>query len=200
MDSHDVRREWADRSGEYSPTYYAHYGPDATSECLLSILDQYVPRDARVLELGCSAGRHLAALADAGYSNLTGVDVNADALDVLAETYPNLAETGTFHVAAIEDYVPELDEEAFDVVFSVETLQHLHPDVAWVFDDIASIVGELLITVENETGEYGAVNYVDDDVPLYYRDWQQVFTDRGLVEVQSTDGKRDTIRAFRPAE
>ncbi|WP_135304635.1 class I SAM-dependent methyltransferase [Haloarcula amylovorans] len=197
MDSHDIRDEWAERSGEYSPTYYAHYGPDETSELLRSRLEEYVGSDASVLEVGCNVGRHLAKLADGGFSDLTGVDVNADALDTLAETYPELAATGTFHAAAIEEYVETVEDGSFDAVFSVETLQHIHPDAEWVFDDLARITDDLLLTVENESGEDGEVNYVDEDIPLYYRDWNRVFTERGFVEVESSVQKRDTVRVFR---
>lgn len=199
MDSHEVRQAWADRSGEYSPTYYAHYGADETSERVASILEDYVDESARVLEVGCGMGRHLAALADAGFTELTGIDVNEEALDILEETYPELAAAGSFHAEAIEEFVTSLDDDAFDVVYSVETLQHIHPDVAWVFDELARITGSLLVTVENESGDDGGVNYVDESVPLFYRDWNRVFTDRGFVEVESAVGKRDTIRVFRPA-
>ncbi|MFB6223140.1 MAG: class I SAM-dependent methyltransferase [Haloarcula sp.] len=198
MDSNDVRQEWANRSGEYSPEYYAYYGADATSERVRSILANHVGRDAAILELGCSSGRHLAALADAGFTDLTGVDVNADALDVLTETYPDLAAAGSFHAQPIEEFITDVADGEFDVVFSVETLQHLHPDVDWVFDELTRIVSELLVTVENEDGQSGDINYVDDEVPLYYRDWNAVFTDRGLVEIDSSDGKRDTTRVFQP--
>lgn len=200
MDSHDVRQEWADRTGEYSPTYYSHYGSDATSELVRETVVDHVGRDASVLELGCGVGRHLAELSDHGVTDLTGVDINTEALDVLAETYPDLAATGTFHATTIEDYVTDLADGAFDAVVSVETLQHLHPDVDWVFDDIARVVGESLVTVENETGAHGEVTHVDEDVPLYHRDWNRVFTGRGLVEVDSADLKRDRARVFRPAE
>ncbi|WP_254271592.1 class I SAM-dependent methyltransferase [Haloarcula marina] len=200
MDSHDVRDEWADRSGEYSPTYYAHYGPDETSELVRSIIADHCGREASVLEVGCGVGRHLAALVDAGFEDVTGIDVNGEALDVLADTYPELAAVGTFEETAIEDYAPAQADDAFDVVFSVETLQHVHPDAAWVFDDVARIAGQLLVTVENEDGEDGAVNYVDDDLPLFYRDWHRVFTERGMVETESAERKRDTVRAFRPDE
>jgi 2-polyprenyl-3-methyl-5-hydroxy-6-metoxy-1,4-benzoquinol methylase len=200
VDSHEVRRQWADRSGEYSPTYYAHYGSDATTELVRSLLEGHVEHDARVLEVGCSVGRHLAGLADAGFSDLTGIDVNEEALEILADTYPELAADGTFHAEPIEEFVTDLADDAFDVVFSVETLQHVHPDSEWVFDDLARVAGDLLVTVENESGETGTVNYVDEDLPLYYRDWRRVFTDRGLVEVESTPGKRDIARVFRPPE
>lgn len=198
MDSNDVRREWADRSGEYSPRYYAHRGSDETSEALVATLERRVGRDASVLELGCSSGRHLAALAEAGFTDLTGVDVNADAVDVLAETHEELAATGTFHVAAIESFLPELPNGAFDAVVSVETLQHIHPDETWVFAEVARVTGECLVVVENESGEPGTVTEVRDGIPLYFRDWNAEFTDHGLREVESGETKRDTVRVFEP--
>ena len=199
MDSNDVREAWADRSGEYSPTYYAHYGPDETSELVRSKIERHVGQDARVLEVGCGVGRHLAALAEAGFSELAGVDVNDDALDVLGENYPELAAAGEFHASTIESYLGDVETDAFDAVFSVETLQHIHPDETWVFDELARVTGELVVTVENESGEYGTANHVDDQLPLYYRDWQAVFTGLGFEEVESVERKRDTVRVFRPS-
>ncbi|TKX51849.1 class I SAM-dependent methyltransferase, partial [Halorubrum sp. SP3] len=40
-------------------------------------------------------------------------------------------------------------------------------------------------------------NYVDDETPLYYRDWGEVFTSLGLIEVDVVRGDRDTARTFR---
>ena len=200
MDSNDVRAAWADRSGEYSPTYYAHYGSDATSEWVRGRIVERVGTDATVLEVGCGVGRHLAELADAGVTDLTGVDVNADAIDAVAESYPALAENGTFHVGPLEEYLTTVEDDAFDAVFSVETLQHIHPDAAWVFAELARVTADSLVTVENESGRPGTVNHVDDGLPLYYRDWHDVFTGLGLVEVESEVGKRDTKRVFRHPE
>ena len=210
MDSHEVRREWAGRSGEYSPEYYSHYGPDETSETLRSILDRTVGSDAAVLELGCSSGRHLAHLADAGYDDLTGIEINGDAFDVMTEHYPDLAATGTFYHDAIENVVEGFGDDEFDAVYSVETLQHLHPEAEWVYAELARIAADVLVTVEIESEVGGSdgraagadddcpdVNYVDEDVPLYYRDWGKIFTDRGLTQVDVTEGERDTIRTFR---
>ncbi len=203
MDSNEVRQQWAERNGEYSPEYYAYYGPDDTSESIRGILDQFVDRDASVLELGCSSGRHLAHLLDHGFENLAGIEVNGDAFDVMEETYPELAEQGTFYHAAIEDVVDDFEDGQFDAVYSVETLQHIHPDVEWVFEEIARITDDLLVTVENEGGEDQShsddpdVNYVNDDFPLYYRDWNRVFTEFDFVEVDAEVGERDTVRTFR---
>ncbi|MFQ3318321.1 MAG: SAM-dependent methyltransferase [Natronomonas sp.] len=201
MDSNQVRRQWADRSGEYSPTYYAHHGPDDRSESVRSAIDRFLGRDAAILELGCSSGRHLAHLHDDGFENLTGIELNEEAFEVMDETYPDLAETGTFHHAAIENVIKSFDDGQFDAVYSVETLQHLHPDVEWVFAEIARITDDVLVTVENEGGDDAdsddGVNYVNGEFPLYYRDWNGVFTDLGFEAVDAEEGKRDIVRTFR---
>lgn len=204
MNSNEVRERWAERSGEYSPDYYAHYGPDETSDSIRARLDAAVDSDAAVLELGCSSGRHLAHLRDHGYEDLHGVDINDAALDVMEDEYPGLAADGTFYIDAIENAVTDFRDGRFDAVFSVETLQHIHPDHEQAFGELRRITDELLVTVENEGDESDrsadpAVNYVNDEFPLYYRNWSRVFTERGFVEVDSESVNRDTLRAFRPA-
>jgi SAM-dependent methyltransferase len=207
FDPEENRRGWAERSGAYSPRYYAELGPNEVTETLLAALEHYVPTDARVLELGCSSGRHLAALLDAGYENLAGVDLNPDAFEVMTEYHPALAATGAFHVGAIEDVVPGFENDAFDVVYSVETLQHVHPDDEWVFEALTDLTTDLLITAENEgnsprrgRGEH-AVSRVegdpDEEFPLYHRDWKAVFTGLGMAQLLVESGKRDTVRVFR---
>ncbi|MEF8878478.1 MAG: class I SAM-dependent methyltransferase [Haloarculaceae archaeon] len=223
MDPDETRRQWAERSGEFSPAYYAYYGSNEASELVLAALDRYLDREARVLELGCSSGRHLAHLHEHGFEDLAGIELNEDALDVMASTYPDLAAEGTFYFAAMEDVVGDFEDGSFDAVFSVQTLQHVHPEAAWVFEEIARVTDDLLVTVENEGARGGgdrtqgrtdgasrgsgagdapdsagpAVNYVNDEFPLYYRDWGRVFTGLGLVEVETGTDGRDTVRVFR---
>jgi SAM-dependent methyltransferase len=203
VDPEDNRRGWAERSGEFSPEYYARNGQNEVSETLLAVFDHYVADDAAILEVGCSSGRHLAHLRDHGFENLTGIDINDESFDVMAEHYPRLAETGTFHAGAIEDVVPEFPDDAFDVVYSVETLQHVHPDDAWMFEELVRVTADLLVTAENEgnspqRGRDGAgVSYVNDDFPLYHRDWKRIFSDLGLAQLLSEPGERDTVRVFR---
>ncbi|MEF8800517.1 MAG: class I SAM-dependent methyltransferase [Halolamina sp.] len=205
MDPNDVREGWAERSGEFSPTYYAHRGPNEASASIRELLEHFLGTDARVLEIGCSSGRHLAHLLDSGFENLHGLELNEDALDVMAEQYPALADDGTFYPGHAGELLPEFDDGAFDAVYSVETLQHIHPDEAEdVFDEVARVTGDLLITVENESARTAGgrtdadVSYVNDEFPLYHRDWKGIFTERGFAQLlEESSKRRDTLRAFR---
>jgi SAM-dependent methyltransferase len=222
--NHDeVREEWARRSGEFSPEYYAYRGPDAVSERIRERIDGLGGGDdPSILELGCSSGRHLAHLREHGSRDLHGIEINDDAFEVMAEAYPELTAEGTFYHGAIEDIVGTFPDDRFDVVYSVETLQHVHPDAVDVFADLARIVGRLLVTVESEGSvsssdeggdvrEDGTVSDLEgeadphvvevtrvrDEFPLYHRDWGAVFGNLGLVEVDAAETERDTLRAFR---
>ena len=201
----DVREEWADRTGEFSPTYYAHKGPNEASEQVRDLLSHFLDRGARVLEIGCSSGRHLAHIHDGGFEDLHGIEINEDAIDVLREEYPDLAADAEFHVGDAGEILPAFEDGAFDAVYTVETLQHIHPDDAdAVFDEVARVTDDLLVTVENESArgagarEDTDVSYVNDEFPLYHRDWKAVFEERGFAQLLSESSKRrDTLRAFR---
>lgn len=203
MEPDDNRRGWAERSGAFSPAYYADIGTNEVSETLATVFEYYAGEDAAILEVGCSSGRHLAHLRENGFENLTGIDINDESFDVMAERYPRLAETGSFRTGAIEDILPEFPDDAFDVVYSVETLQHIHPENEWVFEELTRVTRDLLVTAENEgngpqRGRAGdEVSYVNDEFPLFYRDWKRVFSDLGLAQLVCEPSNRDTVRVFR---
>lgn len=205
MDSDEVRRGWADRSGAYSPAYYAHHGPDATSEWVTRAVETRVGETASVLEVGCSSGRHLEQFRRAGFDDLAGVEVNPEAVSVMRETFPELAGVADVRVADMRTALADRPTDDVDVVYAVETLQHVPPADTAAFDEIARVAGELVVTAENEgagdhsEGSPGAVTHVDDGLPLYFRDWERVFTDRGLtpVETVTTVDGRVTGRVFR---
>ncbi|MFC7071553.1 class I SAM-dependent methyltransferase [Halovenus rubra] len=202
MDPDDVRQDWADRSGRFSPEYYAHIGPNEVSETIADALTHYATESAAILEVGCGSGRHLNLLREHGYGNLTGIDINEESFGVMAEHFPHLHDTGTFHSGAVEDILPEFDDGQFDAVYSVETLQHIHPDDEWVFEELVRITDDLLVTAENEgnspeRGKSHNVSYVDDEFPLYHRNWKEIFTDLGLAQLLREPTSRDTIRVFR---
>lgn len=202
MDSSTNHRGWADRTGEFSPAYYAGLGPNKASKSLVTLFDSSHGKEASILELGCSSGRHLAHLHENGFENLTGIDINDASFEVMADAYPALVDAGTFHAGAIERLVPDFADDAFDVVYSVETLQHIHPDDEWVFEELVRVTSDLLVTIENEGADPHdnstdeTVQLVNGRFPLYCRNWNRVFTAHGLSQLLCHQSKPDTIRAF----
>lgn len=204
MGSTEVHHRWEERSGDYSPDFYAELGPDEGTELIRTVLDDHVDSDAAILELGCSAGRHLSYLHEHGYENLYGIEINDEALEVMESIDPGLAADGTFYLDAIEAVVPTFEDGQFDVVFSFETLELLHPDSEWVFEELTRITDDLLITVENEgEDEYSSVEFAVEDIdgfPIYYRKYEPIFTDLGFEEFFSEQQEMDVFRVFRKTD
>lgn len=81
-----------------------------------------IPKTARILDAGCGAGDHLAALHRVGFENLCGVDVSAQLLTMAREKLPStvrLIETD------LRLFVDHAGDAAFDVIFFHDVLEHL---------------------------------------------------------------------------
>lgn len=204
MEASDVRSQWAERTGEYSPRYYAYYGPDELSEAIGTVFDEKLSGSVSTLELGCSSGRHLAYLYDEGYEDISGIEINAEALDVMEEQFPAAAAAGNYYQDAIESVVETMEDREFDVVFSVQTLQHLHGDSEWVFDEVRRIADELIVTVEIEGDDHrdGAdvLTREVDGLPMTHRNWGDVFDGPTFSEVTVEKIGTSTLRVFERAD
>lgn len=93
-------------------------------------------------------GRNLAFLYDHGYHNVTGIEINPHAVELLRETYPQLADAD-MHVGAAEEMLVQFDDDHFDVIFTMAVLEHIHPESTEVFEHMARTAKSLL-TIEPE--------------------------------------------------
>jgi len=117
---------------------------------LVDLFRRHVSPESTVLEIGCNAGRNLDYLdRTAGYHRLTAIEISEDAVRVLRASYPNLAGV-PIHVAPVEDCIRGFPDRAFDAVFTMAVLVHLHEESAWVFGEIARVTGRTLVTIEDE--------------------------------------------------
>ena len=98
--------------------------------------------DRAILEVGCNVGRNLKRLEMAGYTNLTGIDVNREALDLVTSN-------GCLHLGTIEQVLPRL-LQPYGLVFTMAVLQHIPPENDNVFEHVARLSINLL-TIEDET-------------------------------------------------
>ncbi len=89
-----------------------HWTLTDRSLVICGFFSKYVDKSDSILELGCSAGRNLAYLKEAGYKNLTGLEMSKKASALCK--FPVL--TGRYE---------EIDHGEFDVIFSASFLQEL---------------------------------------------------------------------------
>ncbi|HJZ71529.1 MAG TPA: class I SAM-dependent methyltransferase [Vicinamibacterales bacterium] len=132
---------------------------------LMDIVNRHVPKQAEILEIGCNVGRNLHHLAKAGFTKLSGIEINDEAIRLLRATFPELQQTLRLWNDPVEDAITRLHDQQFGLVYTMAVLEHIHPDSEWIFADMARITSDVLITVEDEHGvswrhfprNYGAV-------------------------------------------
>ena len=116
--------------------------PIGRSRVLAELID-WLPKDARILEVGCNVGRNLAFLHDHGWTNVAGVEISPHAVRLLRKSYPQLSQA-EIHVGAAENLLPRMESDSFDLIFTMAVLEHLHPDSRSVFSDIARLSSHVL--------------------------------------------------------
>ncbi|UFJ42541.1 class I SAM-dependent methyltransferase [Brevibacillus humidisoli] len=119
-------------------------------------LHQYIKKyvtdpNASILEPGCNVGRNLNYLYQAGYKDLTGIEISENAVNLLKETYPDLAREAAIYNAPIEDVIATFKTNQFDMVYAMAVLEHIHPDSDWIFAEMARIAKSYIITIEAES-------------------------------------------------
>lgn len=159
----DMHNHW--RTAEL--TDWIEQGPYREHAMISQIQD--IPKDARILDVGCGPGHWLDYLAENGYTNIEGLDVNYNAFSTIRNTYPRLISM-PFHGGAAEDVLSTL-RGPYDLITTKYCLQQLHPDsMPGVCDEIARLTNHL---VANE-----GVN-----VPsgmAYTHDYEALFAERGM--------------------
>ena len=120
------------------------------SEKLVELFKGYIGEGSKILELGCNVGRNLHYLYQAGYHNLTGIDINSKALQLGKEHYPELADR--FICGEIGEVLEMCYPEEFDVIFTMAVLEHIHPQqMRYLADKIGITAKDYVITCEDES-------------------------------------------------
>lgn len=117
---------------------------------LCEVLQALIPPDTHpsILELGCNCGRNLAMLHFAGYTDLTGIELNPDAVALMREVFP-FAASFDVQVGDVYSILPTIGR--YDIVYTMAVLEHLPDDR--IFPMIEGAVGKYLVTVEDERSE-----------------------------------------------
>jgi SAM-dependent methyltransferase len=162
-----------DADGGNNPEdYLDSEATEARTRFLLKIVNKFVNKDDSTLEIGCNVGRNLNALYLNGFRNLSGIEINERAIRILGASYPEMAEQANLFNSPVEDVITRLGDNAYDAVFTMAVLMHLHPESEWVFAEIVRITKKHLILIEHEESQNWRVfrrNYVNVFEPLGMR-------------------------------
>ena len=132
-----------------------------------------------ILEIGCNVGRNLSYLEMAGYTNLTGVDVNDKALDMVQSN-------ACLMHGPIEKVLPRI-LQPYGLVFTMAVLQHIPPENDKVFEDIARLGTYNLLTIEDE----GCIS-----TRHFPRNYKEVFEGLGMKQIRAWRNLIDLSKSF----
>lgn len=122
----DEARGWAqaDTGIAWGPENYLH----EYRTRLVSKINEIVPKDASLIELGCNCGSDMHILHMDGYTHLTGVDAGGKALDLFAREYPDTYDLAQPQNDLFQRYLMNLPTGACDFVYSNgATIELVHP-------------------------------------------------------------------------
>jgi len=115
-------RDFGDRYTKRNPKLSDFHYIDGKTRLELTkdFLDK-LPRDISILELGCNRGNATRIIHDMGFTNVTGIDINMSAIEIVSKKFPEYM----FIHRSIEDF-PIVQQ--FDLVLTSGVLIHIHPD------------------------------------------------------------------------
>lgn len=146
------------------------------SAILFRYIKKYCKKEDKILEIGCNVGRNLNYLYNRGYKNLTGIEINSDALILMDEAYPLMLNNITIYNNAIEDIINIFDENHFDVIYTMAVLEHICVESDWIFEKMANITKKYLILYEDE---------FNTSLRHFPRDYRYEFMPFGFKELES---------------
>lgn len=173
----DFGREYTDRN-TYSPAeldefYRQNYG--ITRRELNERFLKDVPRNARILEVGCNTGTQLLILQQMGFSDLHGIEIQSYALERAKARLPHaiLTPASAFAIPYTDRY--------FDLVFTSGVLIHIDPA------DLPKALTEICRCVR--TWVWGFEYYAPETTEVVYRGHKSLLwkTDFARVYLQQFD-------------
>lgn len=181
----DFGRDYTDRnsltSEQTDDLWRKNYGISRTELNLQFLKD--VPKDARILEVGCNIANQLVLLQNLGYAHLYGIEVQSYALD-RGRSHTrglNLIQSSAFDIPFKDGY--------FDLVFTSGVLIHIAPeDLPVAMAEIHRCARSFILGAEYYAPSMVEVSYRGNNALLwktdYAREYLSRFSDLELVKEQ----------------
>jgi pseudaminic acid biosynthesis-associated methylase len=168
-------QEYTDRNLLTPAAHDALYSDDfgTTRKQLNQIFLQDIPKEARILEVGCNVGNQLVLLQQMGYSNLSGVEIQPYALE--------LAKSRTRNIELCQGSAFDIPHEtgSFDLVFTSRVLIHISiDDLGSALDEIHRCAGTYIWGIEYFSRGATEVNYRGRNGLLWKSDYAKLYLDR----------------------
>ncbi|KYK28210.1 MAG: class I SAM-dependent methyltransferase [Theionarchaea archaeon] len=145
----DLHQYWKEPWDDLNlPQFYLE--GETRSQFLVEIVKRYARPEARILEIGCNVGRNLNYLFLAGFRELSGIEINEKAIQILRQSYPEMAGHANIYNKSVEEAIRDFEDNEFDIVFTMAVLEHIHRDSEWIFSEMVRITRNFLITIEDE--------------------------------------------------
>lgn len=171
----DFGREYTDRNSftpaELDKLYRRNYGITRT-EVNRRFLD-HIPRDVRILEVGCNIGTQLLLMQQMGFTSLYGIEIQSGALDRAKERV-----SGTVLTQASVLAIPYPDR-FFDLVFTSGVLIHIAPvDLPVALKEIHRCTKRWIWGFEYYAPEMTEVAYRGHQALLWKTDYARLYLEQ----------------------
>jgi 2-polyprenyl-3-methyl-5-hydroxy-6-metoxy-1,4-benzoquinol methylase len=173
---------WKNPDQQNNPIgYLTGAGVDKRSEYLVnkikSIFKGKRTKYKRILELGCNSGRNLKALYDQGFTRLGGIDISEKALEVMKDVNNDIYMNCDIYAGEIEEILANLQDDEYDMIFTMATLMCIHPASDFIFDIIKKKSLKYILTIEFEKDV--------ESNRIFGRDYKAVFEDENWKEIET---------------
>ena len=132
-----------------------------------------LPKDSKILEVGSNIGMQLEGLQRMGFTNLYGIEIQQEAVELSKKTTKNIniIQGSAFDIPFKDNY--------FDVVFTSGVLIHIAPgDLPEVMDEMFRCSSKYIFGFEYFNEEVTDVLYRDNSGFLWKADYADLFLKR----------------------
>jgi len=182
---------WKDATGKNAPEQYLFGdGTELRSHYLCNKINalKLDKKATTILEIGCNAGRNLIALGVEGYRKVFGVEISQKAVDFFTETTADMVWKPQIFCKAAEEFVADLMPYSVDLIYTMATLLHIHPDSEQLFQSIKNACKTHLMLIE-----YEGSDALTSSSRIWERNYAEIFSEEfDLVESEPVRGQCDS--------
>jgi pseudaminic acid biosynthesis-associated methylase len=140
-----------------------------------------IPKDSKILEVGCNVGQQLLALQRMGFTNLYGIELQSYAVEKAKE------QTKDINIFKGSGFDTPFKDNYFDLVFTNGVLIHIHPnDLPTIMKEMVRVSKKYIWGFEYYAEQPTQIKYRGHDGFMWKMDYAKKFmeVDPSLKEVK----------------